>query len=74
MEEDIPFKQNSKESWSSNTHIRKKMYFKIKRQRKTFHNDQKINPRRNNDCKYRRTQHSSTSMYKANGLKRRNPQ
>ena len=36
-----------------------------KRQR-TLHNDQGINPRRYNNCKYLCTQHRSTSILKAN--------
>ena len=69
MEKDIPCKWKSKQSWSSNSHIRK-IDFKIKtvtRQRRTLHNDQGINPRRRyNNCKYLCTQHSSTSIHKAN--------
>ena len=38
-----------------------------KRQRRTLHNDQGINPgRRYNNCKYLCTQHRSTSIHKAN--------
>ena len=38
-----------------------------KRQRRTLHNDQGINPRRRYDnCKYLCTQHKSTSIHKAN--------
>ena len=38
-----------------------------KRQRRTLHNDQGINPRRRyNNCKYLCTQHRSTSIPKAN--------
>ena len=38
-----------------------------KRQRRTLHNDQGIDPRRRyNNCKYLGTQHRSTSIYKAN--------
>ena len=47
----------------------------IKRQRRTLHNDQGINPRRRyNNYKYICTQHRSTSIYKANANshKRRN--
>ena len=48
MEIDIPCKWKSKESWSSNSHIRQnrllnKDYYK--RPRRTLHNDQGINPR-----------------------------
>ena len=56
MEKDIPCKWKSKEIWSNNSHIRqnrvkKKEYYK--RQRRTLHNDQGINPRRRyNNCKY----------------------
>ena len=57
MEKVIPCKWKSKESWSSNTHIRKKNrllnkdYYK--RKEKALHNDQGINPRRRyNNCKY----------------------
>ena len=54
-----------------------KIYLKeyYKRQRKTLHNDQRINPRkRYNNCKYICTQHRIISIYKAtaNNLKRRN--
>ena len=48
-----------------------------KRQRRTLHNDQRINPRRRyNNFKYLRTQHRFTTIYKAsaNNLKRRNQQ
>ena len=56
--------------------ISDKIDFKIhcyKRQR-TLHNDQRINPRRYNNCKYICAQHRSTSIYKvnANSHKRRN--
>ena len=49
MEKYIPCKWKSKESWSSNSHIRKnrlqnKEYYK--RQRRTLHNDLGINPKR----------------------------
>ena len=70
IEKDIPCKWKSKESWSSNSHIRQnrlsnKNYYK--RQRRTLHNDQGINPRRRyNNCKYLCTQHRSTSIHKAN--------
>ena len=40
-----------------------------KRQRRTLHNDQRINPRRYNDYKYICTQHRSTTTYKANANK-----
>ena len=52
MEKDIPCKWKSKESWSSDSHIRQnKDYYK--RQRRTLQNDQGINPRRRyNKCKY----------------------
>ena len=46
-----------------------------KRQERTLHNDQGINPRgRHNNCKYLSTQHRSTSMHKTNtnSHKRRN--
>jgi len=36
------------------------------RQRRTLHNDQGINPRRRNNCKYVGTQHRSTLIHKAN--------
>ena len=56
--------------------ISEKIVFKdcYKRQRRTLHNDQGINPRRYNNCKYICTQHRSTSIYKANNNrhKRRN--
>ena len=48
MEKDIPCKQKSKESWSSNTHINK-IDFKIKNvttEGRTLRNDQGNNPRR----------------------------
>ena len=48
MEKGIPCKWKSKESWSSNTHIRQKRLQNkdcCKRQRRTLHNDQGINPR-----------------------------
>ena len=38
-----------------------------KRQERTLHNDQGINPRgRHNNCKYLSTQHRSTSIHKTN--------
>ena len=41
-----------------------------KRQRRTLHNDQRINPRRrHNNYKYIFTQHRSTAIYKANANK-----
>ena len=41
-----------------------------KRQRRTLHNDQRINPRRrHNNYKYICTQHRSTTIYKANANK-----
>ena len=45
-------------------------------QTRTVHNDQRINPRRYNNCKYIRTQHRSTTIHKAhaNNHKRRNRQ
>ena len=50
--------------------ISDKMDFKIdyyKRQSRTLHNDQGINPRRRyNNCKYLCTQHRSISIHKAN--------
>ena len=51
--------------------ISDKIDFKIKdcykRQRRTLPNEQGINPRRRyNSCKYECTQHTSTSIYKAN--------
>ena len=70
MKKDIPCKWKSKESWSSNSHIRQnrlqnKDYYM--RQRRTLHNAQGINPRRRyNNCKYLCTQHRSTSIHKAN--------
>ena len=48
MDKDIPCKWKSKESWSNNSHIRQnRLYNKdyYKRQRRTLHNDQAINPR-----------------------------
>ena len=61
-------KMDSKESWSSNSHIRenrlknKECY---KRQRKTLHSDQGINPRRRyNNYNYICTQHRSTSIHR----------
>ena len=48
-----------------------------KRQRRTLHNDQGINPRRRyNNCKYICIQYRSTSIYKVNAssCKRRNRQ
>ena len=40
-----------------------------KRQRRTLHTDQGINPRRRyNSCKYLCTQHRSTSIHKANAV------
>ena len=45
----------------------KKIFNKIKRQGKTLHTDQGINPRRQyNNYKYLCMQHRSTSIYKAN--------
>ena len=64
----IPCKWKSKESWSSNSHIRQnglqiKDYYK--RQRRTLHNDQGINPRRSdNSCKYLSTQQRITTIHK----------
>ena len=40
-----------------------------KRQRRTLHNDQRINPRRYNNYKYICTQHRSTTICKANANK-----
>ena len=40
-----------------------------KRQRRTLHNDQRINPRRYNNYKYICTQHRNTAIYKANANK-----
>ena len=55
MEEGIPCKQNSKESWNSNAHIRqKRLYnkYNYKRQGRSLHNDYRMNPRRKyNNCK-----------------------
>ena len=42
----------------------------VKRQRKTLHNDQRINPRRRyNNYKYIRSQHRSTAVCKTNANK-----
>ena len=49
-----------------------KIDFKTKavtRQRRTLHNDQRINPRRCNNYKYIFTQHRSTAICKANANK-----
>ena len=40
-----------------------------KRQRRTLHNNQRINPRRYNNYKYICTQHKSTSIHKSNANK-----
>ena len=60
---------NIKRKLISNTRIRQNRLFKIKtykRQKRTLHNDQGINPRRGyNKCKYLYTQHMSTSVLKA---------
>ena len=59
-----------RESCKSNTHIRQNRYYNNsshKRQRRTLHNDQKINPkRRYNNFKYICTHISSILIYKAN--------
>ena len=55
MVEGIPCKWKSKESESNNTYIKQnKIDFKkcYKRQGRTLYNDQGINPRRCNNCKY----------------------
>ena len=47
IEKGIPCQWKSKESWSSNTYIRKNIFKNkgcYKRQRRTLHNDQGINP------------------------------
>ena len=71
MKKDIPCKWISKESWSSSTHLIQNRILKkdcYKRQRRTLHNDQGINPRRRyNNYKYICTQHRSTSVDKASG-------
>ena len=55
MEKYIPCKWKSKESWNSYTHVRYKECYK--RQGKTLHNHQGINPkRRHNNYKYICTQ------------------
>ena len=49
--------------------ISDKIQFKtkaVKRQRRTLHNDQRINPRRHNNYKYICTQHRSTAICTAN--------
>ena len=58
--------------------ISDKINLKIKNvkrdQKRALHNEQRINPRRYNNCKYICPQHRLTSLYKstANWLKRRN--
>ena len=55
----IPCKWDTKESWSSNLHIRQNrpQNKDYKRQGRTLHNDQGINPKgRHNKCKYLCTQ------------------
>ena len=55
MVEGIPCKWKSKESESNNTYIKQnKIDFKkcYKTQGRTLYNDQGINPRRCNNCKY----------------------
>lgn len=70
MKKDISCTWNPKESKNSNTHIRQKQTFKIKivaRDKEGHHmEDQGINSRRYNNCKYICTQCRSTSVYKAN--------
>ena len=63
LEKDIPCKQKSKESRSSNTHIRKIDFKKrpLKETRRTLHSDQGVDPRRYNN--YICTQHRSTSIH-----------
>ena len=58
----IPCKWKPKESWSGNPYFRQNKLNKEyhKRQRKTLHNDQGINPRHSN-CKSLCSQHRSTS-------------
>ena len=62
------------------TLISEKIDFKtkaVKRQRRSLHNDQRINPRRRyNNYKYICTQHGSTTVCKTNSIKyeRRNKQ
>ena len=41
----------------------------VKRDKRTLHNDQRINPRRYNNYKYIGTQHRSTTICKANANK-----
>ena len=58
---------------SDKINLKKKEYYK--RQGRTLHNDQGINPRgRHNNCKYLGTQHRNTSIHKTNSNrhKRRN--
>ena len=55
MEKGIPCKWKLKESQSSNTYMRQNRLQNkdcYKRQRRTLHNEQGINPRRYNNCKY----------------------
>ena len=70
LEKNIPCKQRLKESRSCYTYIRlNRLQNKGcgKRQRRTLHNDEMINPRRRyNNYKYICTQHRSTAICKAN--------
>ena len=83
MEKYVPCKWEAKESLSSNLHIRQerpenKEYYK--RQGRTLHNDQGINPRNfsrsSNNCNYLCSHHRGMLIYKlnVNSHKRRNQQ
>ena len=72
MENGISRKQKSKETWSSNTHIRQyRLLYKdcYKIQRRTLHNDQGISPRRHNNHKYMCIQYRSISIDQSRVLK-----
>ena len=69
LEKDISCKVGQKKAGVAIL-ISYKIDFEIKRQRKTLHNDQRINPRRRyNNYKYICTQHRRTSICKANANK-----